>query len=160
VRAAFDGQNVGEVIGKQLAANSKLNNLHIIGISVGAFAADSCVKTYKELATNPGQVHLTLLDPFTSKGVFGYGWGLTHFGVGADVVVDYLNADDPVPTTNDPVVNAFTIDVTNSKSRDGFTDSGHSWPVAYITQNWNTDFDQDGNIVEGIEPKGTVVVAP
>lgn len=163
LRAAFDSQNVGKVIGTQIAQSQHLQNLHVIGISVGAFAADSCAKAYKELATSPGKVHLTLLDPFTSKGVFGYGWGVTHFGVDADVVEDYLNVDDPVPTTNEPVVNAFTLDVTNSEARKGFEDSTHSWPVAYLANHWNTVFDEDGNIIEPsseAEPKGTVVAVP
>ena len=163
LRAAFDSQNVGRVIGTQIAQNQHLQNLHVIGISVGAFAADSCTKAYKELSPSPGKVHLTLLDPFTSKGVFGYGWGLTHFGVSADVVEDYLNVDDPVPTTNEPVVNAFTLDVTNSEARREFEDSTHSWPVAYLANHWKTDFDKDGNIIEPsseAEPRGTVVVVP
>lgn len=163
LRAAFDSQSVGRVIGSQIAKTQHLQNLHVIGISVGAFAADTCVKTYQELSSTPGKVHLTLLDPFTSKGVFGYGWGLTHFGVGADVVEDYLNVDDPVPTTNEPVVNAYTLDVTQSEARQSFRDSTHSWPVAYLANHWNTDFDEDGNIIEPsseAEPKGAVVLVP
>jgi hypothetical protein len=163
LRAAFDGQSVGKTIGTQLSESKNLENIHIIGISVGAFAADSCVKQYKELAENPATIHLTLLDPFTSKGPFGYGWGLQHFGAGADIVEDYLNSDDPVPTTNDPVLNAYTIDVTNSKSRAGFTDSYHSWPVAYLAKNWDTQVDRDGHIVEPLQenlPRGKVVIAP
>ena len=39
--------------------------------------------------------------------MFGYGWGVKNFGTGvssADIVEDYLNTDDPVPTTSDPVI--------------------------------------------------------
>ena len=111
---------------------------------------------------------LTLLDPFTSKGVFGYGWGAKNFGKGteihdleknlevkfilvlpnviklishmtliigsgADITEDYINRDDPVPTTNEPLPLAYTFDVTNSIARNKFTPQGgdtmHSWPI-------------------------------
>lgn len=137
LRASFDGQAVGTKVCGALAEEEKNNEkpiktLHAVGISVGAFAADSCIKTFNNLATTPAKTRLTLLDPFTSKGVFGYGWGVKNFGIGADVVEDYLNSDDPVPTTNDPVVTAYTLDVTNSKLRDSFKPeegmSNHAWP--------------------------------
>lgn len=165
LRAAFDSQLVGAAVGGQLAQNAGLKNVHAIGISVGAFAADSCLKTYKSLAQQPSaSTHLTLLDPFTSKGPFGYGWGLKNFGLGADVVEDYLNSDDPVPTTNDPVSNAFTLDVTSSQAKRSFVgDSYHSWPVAYLASHWTTEVDEKGDILEPASekvPKGTVVVVP
>ena len=74
------------MIGRQLAETSsamdsdgKLRNVEIIGISVGAFAADSCAKWlhqgYNKDDLAPKRVQpyteLTLLDPFTSKGIFG-----------------------------------------------------------------------------------------
>lgn len=164
IRAAFDSQNVGRTIGTQLAEQSpKLKNIQVIGISVGAFAADSCAKAYKELAEHPGTVHLTLLDPFTSKGIFGYGWGLKNFGAGIDVVEQYMNADDQVPTTNDPVLNAYTFDVTASEDKKQFQDNYHSWPVAYLANHWETEVDGEGNILEPAEekePKGGVAVVP
>ena len=110
IRAAFDSQSVGRVIGEQLAREDiessrspgederdiissdnnqqlfylykkdsverrtkrkALRNLQVIGISVGAFAADSCTKTYKakmaEAGLEAARLQLTLLDPFTSK---------------------------------------------------------------------------------------------
>ena len=132
-----------------------LRNLNLIGISVGAFAADSCSKYYHATfngaddADNlkPANVHLTLLDPFTSKGIFGYGWGMRNFGkslesskfpsllkseLAADVFDVYLNSDDPVPSTNDPIDNAYNFDVTKSASKASFLppegQSMHSWP--------------------------------
>jgi len=134
-----------------------LRNLNIIGISVGAFAADSCSKYYHETFSDsdagddgilmPASVHLTLLDPFTSKGVFGYAWGARNFGktlegskfpsllkseLAADVFDVYLNSDDPVPSTNDPIDNAYNFDVTKSAAKASFTppegQSMHSWP--------------------------------
>lgn len=78
VRASFDGQAVGRTVCSNLAKdeekNGYLESVHVIGISVGAFAADSCVKAYKDESAHPAPVRLTLLDPFTSKGIFGYAW--------------------------------------------------------------------------------------
>ena len=146
-----------------------LRNIDFIGISVGAFAADSAAKWYHhetiEKIDNKGLpfVHtkLTLLDPFTSKGIFGYHWGIRNFGMTLDsnkvlnlrVVNDpatdyfevYLNTDDPVPSTGDPILNANNFDVTDDKSKMNFKppqgESMHSWPVVYLAQNWITKVD-------------------
>lgn len=52
-------------------SSTKLKNLQIVGISVGAFAADACAKSYKsammQFDVKPAEIQLTLLDPFTSK---------------------------------------------------------------------------------------------
>ena len=176
LRASFDGQAVGKAVCSTLAKEESekgvIKNLQVVGVSVGAFAADSCVKTFnakhqgieKNLQAN---IRLTLLDPFTSKGIFGYAWGANNFGKGVDVVECYLNRDDPVPTTNDPLPAAYTIDVTNSKLREAYKltegESMHSWPVAYLAETWRTEVDNKGNIVDPTptqEPKGAVVIAP
>ena len=167
-RIAFDGEAVGKRVCSQLARDEKklgpLHHLHVIGVSVGSFAADSCVQAYKQASPQPGVTRVTFLDPFTLRGVFGYGWGLKHFGEAADISEQYLNTDDPVPTTNDRIQNAFTYDVTHSKLKKLFVpspgDSFHSWPVEYLIAMWTTDANQRGEILEPsvvTEPKGGVV---
>jgi hypothetical protein len=239
VRAAFDSQAVGRSLGKQLAqeflASQKngenrenrkndlpsttastpipMHSLQVIGISVGSFAADSCVKTFRaELARaveapESPVIGLTLLDPFTSKGIFGYGWGAKFFGAdlalqhkvlqqpglfsgshkarststlqsgsalevsastqkgasrsvgigenfvvsedeeeesasSADVFEVYLNSDDPVPTTNEPIPKAVVVDVTAAASKQLYKPASdhsmHDWPVVWLSQNWET----------------------
>lgn len=135
VRAAFDGQIVGKTVCKDLFdSNPQLENVHIIGVSVGAFAADSCAKTLKsQMPIHRIQTRLTFLDPFTSKGIFGYAWGVKNFGKDIDYVENYVNRDDEVPTTNDPLNLAINYDVTKSRLRDDFQtthkgESMHSWP--------------------------------
>jgi len=176
VRASFDGQMVGRAVCTELAKEEKikgpLDSLHVIGISVGAFAADSCVKAYnKNTKSNPEEraiTRLTFLDPFTSKGIFGYAWGVNNFGKSADVVEDYLNRDDPVPTTSDPIKNAITFDVTDSASkakwaRSANDESSHAWPVVYLANNWKTEVDEDGELLlptTQAEPRGAVIVVP
>ena len=135
IRAAFDSQIVGKTICKDLSNNNpQLENIHIIGVSVGAFAADSCAKTLKsQMISHPIKTRLTFLDPFTSKGIFGYSWGVNNFGKNIEYVENYVNRDDEVPTTNDPLNFAINYDVTKSKLRDDFQmnnqgESMHSWP--------------------------------
>eukprot|EP01038_Epipyxis_sp_PR26KG_P011277 gene11277-15129_t len=175
IRASFDGQAVGRTVCSQLArdeinSGSNIKHVQAIGISVGAFAADSCIKAYnREIRPEtvpPGSTRLTLLDPFTSKGIFGYGWGLTHFGKTATVVEDYLNRDDPVPTTSDPLQLAYTIDVTESESKNSLfpkDESTHSWPVMYLATHWTTETNGKGELVfptQEAEPQGAIVIAP
>jgi hypothetical protein len=159
IRASFDAQTVGRTVCSELAESEKekgkIENLHVIGISVGSFAADSCIKAYNGLADEPGFTRATFLDPFTSKGIFGYGWGLRNFGATASFAEDYLNTDDSVPTTNDPLELAFTYDVTKSSLRDKFVpmndgDSTHSWPVAYLAKTWETEADEKGQLINPI----------
>ena len=168
VRASFEAQRVGNRICTDLvtgadAVGRPIKNLHAIGISVGAFAADACTKAYVMHSNGQQQgARLTLLDPFTSKGIFGYEWGVKNMGKYASITESYMNTDDPVPTTNDPLDLAYTIDVTNSEQKklyipkDG--DSMHSWPVKYLATNWKTDVDMEGNVVLPVgEEKGKVV---
>ncbi|KAJ1391381.1 hypothetical protein B484DRAFT_439604, partial [Ochromonadaceae sp. CCMP2298] len=53
LRAAFDGQKVGEAVCSQLARDQgrdgPVSSLHSIGVSVGAFAADSCIKSFNRV---------------------------------------------------------------------------------------------------------------
>ena len=143
LRAAYDSESVGKQIGSQLAdlsdSKKSLKSLHIIGISVGAFAANACCHTYKaeciKKGKNPTYVRLTLLDPFISKGIFRNSYGLQNFGISADYCESYLNSDDAVPFTNSPLPYGVTYDITNTKARNDFVPAGknslHCWPSKY-----------------------------
>lgn len=171
VRIAFDSQSVGKTICADLAekesAEGKIKKLQTIGVSIGAFAADSCIKTYNSNSESPGETRLTLLDPFTSKGIFGYGWGVKNFGKTANIVEDYLNSDDKVPTTNDPLELAYNYDVTESQLKKSFVplegESYHSWPVAYLSKVWKTETNEKGDVIfpkYSEFPKGIVYHVP
>ena len=126
IRASFDGQSVGKLLGKQLASeHQNIKSLHVMGVSVGAFAADSCSQTFqKTIQENKGMksdlktatstsapyVRLTLLDPFTQLGLFGSKYGAEVFGKAATFCEHYLNTDDPVPSTNEPLPLACVYD--------------------------------------------------
>lgn len=53
LRASFDSQIVGNKVCSVLADAEKqqgeIKNLHVIGVSVGAFAADSCIKIFNKV---------------------------------------------------------------------------------------------------------------
>lgn len=148
LQASFNGEKVGKLTAKKLLEqmtnpNNKLSTIHIIGISVGAFAADAAVNELKEnfkvnstrrQTKETGEtpfVQLTLLDPFQQRGVFGVRYGENEFGKSADYAEQYLNTDDPVPSTNKPLKNAVCYDVTNLRPDDIF---GHDWPLVYYAR--------------------------
>ena len=175
IRASYDGQSVGKVIGKQLASEYKnVRSLHLMGVSVGAFAADSCSFTYQELLRSERRllgtstaesthsapyVRLTLLDPFTQRGLFGTRYGYKFFGKAATYCEHYLNTDDPVPSTNDPISMGHVYDITSAESRKSFTplpgDSMHSWPVAFYGRNWSTKLNEDGTLFHPVHTTET-----
>ena len=146
IRAAFDGEMVGQLIGKQLKerrdTSRKIQNLHVIGVSVGAFAANACIDEFSKQNMTGIATRLTLLDPFTCKGLFGQGYGLRRFGVNAKFCENFFNSDDPVPFTNEPLPHAYNYDVTESRQRASFTplpgDNMHSWPAAFFGLNWKS----------------------
>lgn len=182
--AAFTSQKLGTFVGKQIADHFRNKtsqeictsppNLHVVGISVGAFAADSCVTEFKQRMTtfhnppcnNSSITRISFLDPFTSRGIFGFRYGPKYFGRSADYCEHYLNSDDPVPFTNTPLPNACTFDVTGAHERRQFVprpgDSMHSWPVAFFGRNWRTQIDPrlNNRIFAGshaVNPRGKVV---
>ncbi|GMH64111.1 hypothetical protein TrRE_jg13028 [Triparma retinervis] len=116
-------------------------NIHIIGISVGAFAADATIsrlRKYIDQHPNAPKINLqlTLLDPFTQRGIFGVNWGIKNFGRNADYAQQYLNTDDPVPSTNEPCDNCAVFDVTNTSKRKKVDGEifGHDWPLVHYTK--------------------------
>ena len=155
--AAFDAEGVGEAVGGALAGLWGAEeggaavalppaSVHCVGISVGAFAAHGMAAELGRLLAGaaegggvpPPYVRLTLLDPFTSRGVLGAGYGAANFGRGADYAVQYMNTDDPVPSTNEPLPLCVCYDVTGAAARSAFAlpegESMHCWPVAYLAR--------------------------
>lgn len=176
-RAAFEGQAIGEAVGKQLAADEPpLRSLHVIGTSVGAFAADACVSSFvSEHHDRPRcRVRLSLTDPFTSRGDLTEGWGLRNFGRTADFAEQIFTTDGIVPTTNDPLPLCYCLDVTRVAERKTFRRPwtgnlikdlgawvllGHQWPMGYLARRFETVVDADGLIVVPHHddlPRGTI----
>jgi len=152
LQASYNGQKIGKIVAKELqeqvtSTNGKLESIHFIGISVGAFAADAAVNEVKKnfetvsydgrnssTGVTPPFIQLTLLDPFQQRGVFGVDYGNDEFGKSADYAEQYLNTDDPVPSTNKPLRNTVCYDVTNLRPENIF---GHDWPLIYYARSVN-----------------------
>ena len=113
-----------------------VTSVHVIGVSVGAFAADACARTCTAIrakGTHRPRVSLTLLDPFTARGVLGWGYGRRWFGTTVDYASQFLNSDDPVPSTNAPLPHCFVYDVTPAKASFRLPKPyfGHAWPIDF-----------------------------
>ena len=150
LRASFNGQRVGRKVGQQLANTPEITNLHCVGISVGSFAADACIKEFTEQRkrqqresiqtskvspVSKARTVLTLLCPFQQRGLLGAGYGTKYFGKYAEYAEQYYIADDPVPGCNTPLNQAYCFDVTCAKERDTYVnlpgDSIHAFPPYY-----------------------------
>jgi len=144
LKATSNGQEVGKQSAMKLFSKANnLKKLHVVGISVGAFAANSCVSRVKQLLeennepVNSIYVQLTLLDPFTQRGLIGFNYGNKVFGTTADYAQQFLNTDDPVPSTNSPLKYCAVTDVTQVRPPDIF---GHDWPLVYYSQSSDIGF--------------------
>jgi len=141
LRASYDSISVGKIIGNDIVNScSGIKHAHLIGISVGALAADTASKIIKQKSKQDTYVKVTLLDPFCSLGLFNINYGKNNFGREIDYSEQYLNTDDPVPFTNEPLPNCICYDITNTKDRNTFkplpNDNMHSWPVYYYSKNF------------------------
>ncbi len=133
LRASTDGTTIGQDLGRQLAQAKNLKKIHLIGHSVGSFLIDALCKMYKERAAKSAEVRMTFLDPFCMKGTLNWWHGQQSFGKCGDFTEAYVNTDDPVPTTNEPLAHAYNFDVTRNSFRSKFKGKSHWWPVNYVT---------------------------
>jgi hypothetical protein len=137
LQASFSAHRIGRCAAQQLLERARnLKSVHVIGISVGAFAADSMCHEVKISLKDSVDVQLTLLDPFTQRGILDVGYGARKFGDSADYFQQYLNTDDPVPFTNTPLAKSVCYDITAIRPEQ--ISFGHDWPVAYYAQQKKT----------------------
>lgn len=139
LKAPFNAMRVGDFLADEVR-RARPKRLHVIGVSVGGFAADRLTARVASFADAP-QLQLTLLDPFTARGLPGLirptsAYGVNNFGKTlANAPMNVFNADDPVPSTNLPLRHAINFDITAAAERRDFVplpgDSLHSWPAAW-----------------------------
>jgi hypothetical protein len=163
-QASYNGERIGRLAANELLDllpdDSNIQTIHLIGISVGSFAADAAAR---ELVRNLNAeashttsrpfIQLTLLDPFTQRGIFGFGYGNRVFGAFADYTQQYMNTDDPVPSTNEALQNSVCYDITHLRPKGIF---GHDWPVVYYGKS-----DECGKVMvqkDEQQAKGSVVL--
>jgi len=81
---------------------------------------------------------LTLLCPFTQRGIVGVAYGKKFFGKSADWCEQYFIRDDPVPSCNQPISHAITFDIADAVERDNYIalpgDSDHAFPAFYYSK--------------------------
>lgn len=127
-----------------LAEEDSISSLHCIGISVGSFAADACIKEFTRQRSRMSErmekkekltTRLTLLCPFQQRGILGAGWGTKFFGKSAQYAEQYFISDDPVPGCNTPLKEAYCVDITEASERESYLplpgDSDHAFPPYY-----------------------------
>ena len=110
-RAAVNGAAVGEALGAELAGLPRLESIHLIGHSAGAYPLDPLCESYRK-AGGRARIVITYLDPIGIQGVLDFGWGARNYGACADYAEAFINTDDPVPATNSPLAHAWNVDVT------------------------------------------------
>jgi len=132
LRAGATAIRLGQVLGKELAELRNLESIRLIAHSAGAYVPDALCETYRAASATPAFVEITFLDPFGLRGFVDWSNGARTHGRCADFASVYLNTDDPAPAGNAPLLQAYTIDVTQSPEREGFPRNGHYWPVQYF----------------------------
>jgi len=149
LRASINSEIIGGMIGNQISdkTQSVVSNrykIQFIGISVGSFAA---AKASERCVKNDTYLRLTLLDPFTQKGLFGFNYGVNKFGKlltsEKSFFEQFMNTDDPVPSTNSAIRSSLCYDCTNSKLKSNYIPlsqdvPGHAFPVVYYTKKYHS----------------------
>ena len=129
-RSQANGEHIGEALGAELATLPKLESVHLIGQSSGAFLLDPICETYRK-AGGRARIVITYLDPMGFRGGFDPWWGSRHYGACADYAEAFINTDDWAMGTNYVLRNAWNVDVTASAKPAGYADGGHRWPMRY-----------------------------
>ena len=132
-RCTFNARRIGHDLGEKLSELENIKRLHLIGHSAGAFVVYAMCEAMKK--RNEGIfIHTTYLDPVSIYGGIDWGYGTRNFGSCADISDAYIDHEDGVPGSDDPLMNPHTFDVTGLKKAAGFTGSPHLWPIEYYRQ--------------------------
>lgn len=160
LRAAATAQAIGSRLGAMLAGVGTLRELHLIAHSSGTFMPDAICGALKAGSASPARVTMVLLDPFQIRGFVDWTWGARQHGRCADFTLAVINTDDPAPSTNRPLAQAFNLDVTVHPERATFTRNGHYWPVQYYRDHLAMQEPGIGLRTHAAEPRGAVQPVP
>lgn len=170
LRAAINSETIGDIIGNQIAhevqnAICDKYKIQFIGVSVGAFAA---AKASEKFVKYDNYLRLTLLDPFTLKGLFGFNYGVNEFGKlltsETSFFEQFMNTDDPVPSTNSAIKSSLCYDCTKSKEKNFYVPlsqdvPGHAFPVVYYTNNYHSSLRNiDSHNISKKYKRGEIIV--
>ncbi|MBU0486080.1 MAG: alpha/beta fold hydrolase [Proteobacteria bacterium] len=132
-RSTLNARRIGHDLGQKLSAQKNIKRLHLIGHSAGSFVVYGMCEAIKKRNGNIF-IQTTYLDPVSIYGGVNWGYGTRHFGSCADISDAYIDRDDTVPGSNEPLQHPHTFDVTALKEAAGFKGSPHLWPIYYYRQ--------------------------
>jgi hypothetical protein len=155
-RCQQNAQHIGEALGVELAALPRLDSLHLIGQSAGAYLLDPLGQAYRR-AGGRARIVMTYLDPQGFRGGFDPLWGARHYGACADYAEVFINTDDRAMGTNTFLRHAWNVDVTSAAKPPGYADGGHRWPLRYYLDNIGAEDLLAAAYAHSERPRGAVV---
>ena len=158
LRASTNAMKIGEFLGSEIANLKVLKNIRLIAHSVGAFIPDALCQAYRD---HGGDAHIEInfLDPFNLRGFADMSYGVRSHGKCADFASSTMNTDDPAPTTNTMLKNAWNLDVTSLDRPLDFKRSSHYWPPLYFLLSMNEDMARMGLKTHKEFPRGEIIQA-
>lgn len=160
LRASATARSLGTQLGGIVADLPELKTLRLVAHSSGSFVPDRLCEAYRLAAARPAQVEMVLLDAFQIRGFVDWQYGARHHGRCADFALSIVNTDDPAPSTNRFLAQAFNLDVTAHPGRASYDRNGHYWPVQFF-------LNEGATLVAGLPgrshdrfPRGSVVTVP
>ncbi|MBL91792.1 MAG: hypothetical protein CMH56_08295 [Myxococcales bacterium] len=137
--ASGDGLVVGQLLGEALLESPyDYQHLHLVAHSAGSYVIHALAQTVSTQKSDM-TIHATYLDPFTANGFFDWSYGQREFGRHADYAENFMNVDDPVPSTNNLLEHAHNFDVTALRPDDYDNTKTHWWPVDYYRESVAND---------------------
>lgn len=128
-RCAISAKRIGRKIGGLITGQEQIESLHLIGHSCGAFVIYGMCREVKYRSARI-TIQSTYLDPLSVYGLY-WDYGIDNFGDCADFADGYIDVEDDVPGSNQPLSHAFTVDVTPARIKHGIGISPHNWPTVY-----------------------------
>lgn len=129
IKAARIAADYGRWLGRELRDDERYpyTHVHLMAHRLGGHLA------YEAGDVLEGRValHETYLDPFGARSLTRTNFGVKRFGRNADFAEAYLNCDDGVPYTDEPLRHAHNFDVTALADDDYEGEDGHAWPVTF-----------------------------
>lgn len=129
IKAARRAADYGRWLGRELKDDARYpyTHVHFLAHSLGAHV----IHEASDVLEGRLDIHETYLDPFGARGVLRTSYGQRRFGRNADYAEAYINNDDTVPYTDEPLRSLHTFDVTALASSAYDDEEGHAWPIKF-----------------------------
>jgi hypothetical protein len=132
LRARSNARRVGQALGTELARLPSLSHILLISHSAGAYIPDALCESLRKSVERVPEIRSIYLDPFGIQGFLDLSHGARNHGRCADFALAVINTDDPAPATNEPLQQAYTIDITGHPGKARIARNGHYWPLRYF----------------------------